>query len=72
MRKHPYTETGIKRLKCLRCGEQASSQWNICSLDGAYFPICRECDIKLNKLVLKFMRFQDWKDKIERYKNNSL
>jgi len=72
MRKQPYTETGIKKCKCFRCGKPAYSQWQICSLDNKYFPICRECDIKLNKLVLKFMKFTFWKGIIEKYKNITL
>ena len=52
----PYTERGIKRAKCFRCGGQAVHQWNICS-DGGYRALCVECDIALNGLVLGFMRF---------------
>ena len=51
----PYTESGIKRAKCFRCGGQAWAQWNICA-DGGYRAICMECDIGLNLLVLRYMR----------------
>lgn len=56
IRRKPYTEIGISRLSCIRCGEHASYQWQICSDNNNYRPICTECDIKLNRLVLKFMR----------------
>ena len=67
MRTKPYTEIGIKKLKCFRCGNQANQQWNICADKGQFRPICKECDIKLNELVLKFMGFKDWKSKIKEY-----
>ena len=68
MRKKPYTNIGIKRLKCFRCGEQATQQWQICSDKNQYRPICNKCDIDLNELVLKFMGFKDWKKKLKEYK----
>lgn len=67
MRKKPYTEIGIKRLKCFRCKEQASQQWQICSDNNQYRPICDKCDIALNKTVLRFMGFKDWNAKIKKY-----
>lgn len=54
-RRKPYTEGGIKRLTCIRCGLQASSQWQICADLNNYRPVCRGCDVLLNQLVLKFM-----------------
>lgn len=55
-RRTPYTEIGVRRVKCFRCGKPAVYQWNICS-DGGYRPICPSCDVKLNRLVLSFMKF---------------
>lgn len=55
----PYTRIGIKRLKCFRCGAQAVHQWNICSDGGQYRPMCLECDIELNRFVLKWAGFPD-------------
>ena len=70
MRKKPYTEIGIRRLKCFRCGNQATQQWQIYSDNNQFRPICNDCDIKLNEVVLKFMGFKDWKEKIDNYKLN--
>ena len=67
MRKTPYTSIGIKRKKCFRCGNVARYQWQICSDDNQYRPICKECDIELNKVVLQFMKFPDWENKLEAY-----
>jgi hypothetical protein len=68
MRKQPYTEAGIKRVKCFRCGSKAHFQWNICSDGNVFRPICIKCDVELNRLVLRFMRFPDWKQKADDYK----
>lgn len=72
MRKKPYTEIGIRRLKCFRCQNKAHFQWNICSDGNIFRPICVHCDIKLNTMVLKFMKFPDWKEKAETYKLEKL
>jgi hypothetical protein len=66
-KKTPYTEQGIKRQKCYRCGKPASEQWNICADNNIYRPICQECDIMLNELVLRWMKDHDWHDKILAY-----
>ena len=67
MRKKPYTEQGIKRKKCFRCNNRAVHQWQICSDNNQYRPICLDCDFALNKLVLQWMGFSDWERKYESY-----
>jgi len=67
MRLKPYTKIGIKRMKCFRCGNKAIFQWQICSDGNQYRPICSECDIELNEMVLKWMGFSDWKVKFDNY-----
>lgn len=69
MRRKPYTEIGISRLKCFRCGGKPSQQWNICSDNNVYRPICLDCDILLNEVVLKWMGFKDHQKKMKVYKN---
>ena len=68
MRLKPYTTIGIKRKKCFRCGKQAVFQWTICSDHNQYRPICLECDIELNGMVLKWAGFPDWEERLEIYK----
>lgn len=68
MRKKPYTEIGIKRLKCYRCWKKANQQRQICSDWNQYRPICDKCDIALNRLVLKFMGFDNIDYIIQEYK----
>ena len=67
-RKTPYTEKGIRRLKCFRCGKPARTQWEICSDNNTYRPLCLRCDYELNKTVLEFMGFDDTEKKLELYK----
>lgn len=71
-RKKPYTQIGISRLPCFRCGEKADQQWQICADNNLYRPICVECDIELNQVVLNFMgfTFEEVVGKIERYKES--
>lgn len=67
-RKTPYTEVGIRRVPCYRCGKPASFQWQACA-DGRLFrPLCLNCDIALNKLVLHWMGDPDADMKITKYK----
>ena len=65
-RKKPYTETGVKRLPCVKCGEPATQQWCACA-DGLWRPICTKCDITLNGIVLMFMSDPDVVAKMKRY-----
>lgn len=59
MRKTPYTEIGVRRLKCFRCGKRATQQWTICADGNQYRPLCNSCDVELNDVVLEFMRHPD-------------
>ena len=67
-RKKPYTETGIKRIKCSRCGRPANAQWQICANGNRYAGICDYCDIELNRMVLVFMRIPNRDKLIDKYK----
>ncbi len=66
-RKTPYTEIGVRRLPCVRCGKKSHCQWNICADNRLFRPICRDCDIALNELVLKWAKDPEWKQKMEAY-----
>ena len=65
-RKKPYTARGIRRLKCVRCGNPATAQWNACA-DGVYRPACEECDVAINRIVLRFFRDPEAKAKTRKY-----
>ena len=58
-RKKPYTIIGVKRLKCFKCGKPALYQWQICSDNNIYRPLCPICDLNINILVIQFMQFDN-------------
>ena len=66
-RRRPYTEIGVSRLPCVRCGAKSSFQWQICSDDRLYRPLCSKCDLELNRMVLEWAGFPDWREKMARY-----
>jgi len=66
-RKQPYTEIGTRRLPCVRCGEKAEHQWNVCSDLNLWRPICLKCDVALNRLVLEWMGDPDVESKMAAY-----
>jgi hypothetical protein len=67
-RKKPYTDRGIERVPCVRCGRPSFHQWQICS-DGRLFrPLCSKCDVALNTMVLRWVGFKDWRKRIRAYK----
>ena len=66
-RRKPYTEAGIRRVPCFRCGRPSKCQWQVCADNNVYRPICKECDIALNTLVLMFMRDPDRAQKLVAY-----
>ncbi len=67
-KRKPYTANGIKQVECARCGNKPSAQqWQICADGNLYRPICMDCDIQLNLLVLEFMGFSDADELVDRY-----
>jgi len=66
-RKHPYTEKGIRRCKCIRCGKPATFQWQICSDGNNFRPLCVQCDIELNLNTLLFMKHPNVEELMEAY-----
>jgi hypothetical protein len=69
VRREPYTEAGVRRLKCLRCGVRpARFQWQICSDGSKYRPICGPCDVELNEMVLQWFAHPDAAALIEAYR----
>lgn len=71
-RHDPYTEVGIRRLKCIRCGDTAMFQWQICSDGNNYRPLCGRCDVALNALVLEWMRHPQAEALVEAYARRQL
>lgn len=59
MRTQPYSATGIRRVPCARCGKPSYASWNVCAdkIRGRkqFRGICKECDIGLNRLAMRYM-----------------
>ena len=70
-RKTPYTQIGMSRLKCVRCGGQAVHQWQVCADDNTFRPLCLPCDVELNRLVLTWAGHPNVDEAIERYEQRS-
>lgn len=66
-RTKPYTEIGIRRLKCYRCGAQAEYQWSACADGNIWRPLCARCDVGLNAVALKFMHDPQYDEKMTAY-----
>lgn len=69
-RKKPYTEIGISRKRCIRCGEEAFSQWQVCADGGNFRPLCKQCDIDLNGLVLDWMKHPEADKAMRKYEEH--
>lgn len=53
--------------KCYRCKKEGKQVWNICADGNRKRYICKDCDIRLNTMVLIFMGFRNWRSKIRKY-----
>jgi hypothetical protein len=67
-RREPYSEAGIKRLPCFRCGAKPSKhQWQVCSDGNTWRPLCADCDVELNRMVLRWMNHPQADELAETY-----
>lgn len=56
-RRKPYTALGIARVHCFRHPtRKAVHQWNCCANGNRWIPICLQCDVDLNRMVLRWFR----------------
>lgn len=51
----PYTEVGVRKVRCVRCDARAVFQWQACSDGNRWHALCGQCDVALNRLVMHFM-----------------
>lgn len=53
----PYSSDGIARLMCSRagCDRKAYATWGACADDNVQRPLCAECDVEVNRIVLDWM-----------------
>ena len=58
--------------RCVRCRTRAaSSTWDVCADGNRRRVICQRCDFALNRLVLRWMRDPQWRQKAERYERRT-
>ena len=67
----PYTERGIARIPCSRCGAASDRQWQVCANGNRYLGVCRRCDVEVNRLVLDFFRVPEREKLLERYRQEA-
>lgn len=67
-RRRLYTQIGVRRLPCVRCGSRARYQWSICADGNLQRPLCRECDIDLNRMVLEWVGDPEAAQKVAAYR----
>lgn len=67
-RRRPYTEIGIRRMRCARCGRRAHRQWSICANGNRQVPVCARCDYELNVLVVVWFGFERGEEMLARYR----
>lgn len=65
-RRRPYTQRGIRRVPCVKCGAPSAHQWRICSTD-AWTAVCRRCDITINRKIATWAFGSDAKPLLRRY-----
>lgn len=68
-RKEPYTDRGIRRVKCAKCKKRkASLQWSTaCANENKWVALCVPCDIELNWIVLEWLGDPDISKIMEKY-----
>lgn len=72
MRRKPYTEIGIRRMPCVRCGGKGRFQWQICSDGNQYRVLCAPCDVALNEMVMRWVWGDTREDDLRRYRDEKL
>lgn len=55
MRRKPYTDRGISRVPCAKCGQPSKYQWSVCAMDGLRAAVCAKCDVELNRMGLNWL-----------------
>lgn len=51
---------------CKRCRKPAIYYWKICAITCNQW-LCVDCDIEMNELILKFMKYRKWKWLMKKY-----
>lgn len=68
-RRQPYTEIGIRRVKCgvRGCRTKGHSQWQCCANGNRWVPLCKMHDATLNRLALNYIGHPEVEALMEAY-----
>jgi hypothetical protein len=69
-RRTPYTERGITRVPCARCGKPSRYQWSCCANDNRYVALCPSCDVGLNEVAMRYVYGRKAEPKLQQYRRN--
>lgn len=72
-REQMFSRGELSREPCARCRKfLAFEQWKtkICSLGkpDLWIPICLNCDVELNRVMLEYWAFDDWQERAAAYR----
>lgn len=72
-RTKPYTEIGIRRVKCgmQGCNRKSYASWQICADGNQHRGLCHVHDIALNRMVLRWIGVPDAAVKLQRYERKA-
>lgn len=71
-RRQPYSEKGISRVPCAKCGKPSRYQWTICADWSQYRGLCAEHDIEANELLMRWVWGDTREDDLRRYREKVL
>lgn len=64
-----YSAEGIRRLMCSRagCGRRSHASWGACADENVQRPLCAECDVEVNRIMLDWIGDPDADEKMAAY-----
>lgn len=72
MRTKQYTEAGLSRVPCVRCGRPSTEQFNVsmCAVGNKirWVGLCAGHDVEFNATVLQYFRYPDAETLMREYK----
>jgi hypothetical protein len=72
LRPKPYTKAGLRRMPCAHCAKPAARQWSLrpCAIGRmGWYPLCINCDLALNEIVMDFLNVPDRVERLAAYRD---
>ena len=70
MKSEPIPLDQLWDIPCVHCGANSQCQWVVCANGPDFIPMCIDCDIALNHLILSFLKFENCEDLMKQYKES--